>query len=154
MIFGGGNDTINADTAGNNVIVSGLSTGRTGAPTAPFLSGGGGNNIYIAGSVDCALAPQAPSGRLDYETLRGVDDLWAMGLGGASDAMNAAALFDVATTPGAIMAGTARAIIVPGGTQSWLIVRGAGNPINTPTGINQDYVAGSAASPNYRQAIQ
>ena len=34
------------------------------------------------------------------------------------------------------------------------VVKGAGNPTNTPTGINQDYIAGSTANPNYRQAIQ
>ncbi len=61
---------------GNNVLVAGLSSGRTGAPTAPLLSGGGAN-LYIAGSVDDALAPSSPSGRLDYDTLRSMDDAWA-----------------------------------------------------------------------------
>ena len=42
----------------------------------------------------------------------------------------------------------------PGTGKSWFVVKGAGNPVNTPTGVNQDYVAGSTSSPNYRQAIQ
>jgi autotransporter-associated beta strand protein len=154
VIFGGGNDTINANTSGNNVLVAGLSTGRTGAPTAPRLSGGSGANLYIAGSVDDTLAPQAPSGRLDYDTLRAMDDLWAAGLGGMTDAMSAAALFSVVNTPGAILTGSARATILLGSGHNWFIVKGTGNPVNTPTGNNADYVAGSTASPNYRQAVQ
>jgi autotransporter-associated beta strand protein len=154
VIFGGGNDSIQADTSGNNIIVSGLSTGRTGAPTAPRLSAGDGDNIFIAGSVDCALDAAAASGRLDYATLRSVDDLWATGLGGLTDAMSVAALFNMANTPGAILTGTARAIIVPGSGPSWFVVKGTRNPVNTPTGNNTDYVAGPTASPNYRQTIQ
>jgi hypothetical protein len=154
VIFGGGNDTINADTSGNNVIVAGLSTGKTGAPTAPRQSAGSGANLFIAGSVDGTLAPLAASGRLDYDTLRSMDDLWASGLGGMTDAMNAAALFSVVNTPGAILTGTARATILPGSGKSWFIVKGAANPVNTPTGNNADYVAGSTANPSYRQAVQ
>jgi hypothetical protein len=104
--------------------------------------------------VDCTLAPLAPSGRLDYATLRAMDDLWATGAGGMADAMNAAALFSVANTPGAIQAGTARAVIIPGSARSWFLVKGATNPSNTPTGSDQDYVIGSTANPSYRQAIQ
>src|SRR5205807_252285 len=37
VIFGGGNDSLVASTSGNNVVVAGLSTGKTGAPTAPRL---------------------------------------------------------------------------------------------------------------------
>jgi len=154
VIFGGGNDNINADSSGNNVIVAGLSTGKTGAPTGPRISGGSGSNLYIAGSVDCALAPLAPSGRLDYATLRAMDDLWALGMGGMADAMSTAALFSVANTAGAIQTGTARATITSGSGKSWYLVKGAGNPVYSPTGINADYVTGSTGNPNYRQAIQ
>jgi hypothetical protein len=154
VIFGGGNDTIHADSNGNNVIVTGLSRGKTGAPTAPRVSTGNGSNVVIGGSVDCALAPLATSGRLDYATLRSMDDLWASGTGGEEDAMSAAALFSVANTPGAIQTGTARVIITPGRGNNWFILKGAGNPINTPTGTNQDYLNGSAAGANYRQSIQ
>ena len=83
-----------------------------------------------------------------------MDDLWASGLGGMTDAMNAAALFSVVNTPGAILTGTARATILPGSGKSWFIVKGAANPVNTPTGNNADYVAGSTANPSYRQAVQ
>jgi len=109
--------------------------------------------------VDCTLAPEAATGRLDYETLEAMDKAWAMD-GGAVGSMpyafemDAAALFSVANTPGAIMTGPARALITPGHGPSWYIVKGAGNPTNTPTGINQDYVNGSMIPPNYRQAIQ
>ena len=154
VIFGGGNDNIAALTSGNNVLVAGLSTGKTGAPTAPLLSGGSGKNLYITGSVDCALAPMVSTGRLDYEALSAIDNLWAMGMGGAADAMSVAALFSVVNTPGAILTGTARATILPGSGQSWFIVKGTGNPVNTPTGTNTDYIAGSTVSPNFRQAIQ
>jgi Putative Ig domain/Bacterial Ig domain len=154
VIFGGGNDNISARTSGNNVIVLGLSKGMTGTATSPRVSLGGGANIYIAGSVDGTLAPLAPSGRLDYSTLRAMDDLWASGTGGLPDALSAAALFSVVNTPGAIQVGTARAFIKPANGPSWLIVKGASNPSNTPTGINNDHVSGSASRPNYRQAIQ
>jgi len=154
VIFGGGNDIINAGTSGNNVIVGGLSTGKTGAPTAPQMSAGKGANLFIAGDLDCTLAPLAPSGRLDYATLRSMDDLWASGAGGMADAMDEAALFSVVNTPGAIMTGTARAVITPGSGKSWYIVKGAGNPVTTPAGLNADYVAGSTAGSSYRQAIQ
>jgi hypothetical protein len=60
----GPNDILMANTTGNNMLVAGLSTGKTGAPAAPRLSSGSGSNLFIAGSVDCALAPLAPSGRL------------------------------------------------------------------------------------------
>ena len=75
VIFGGGNDIIAANTSGNNVIVAGLSTGKTGR-AAPLrrCTGGSGDNIFIAGYVDCTLAPLATTGRLDYETLRAMDD--------------------------------------------------------------------------------
>jgi uncharacterized repeat protein (TIGR03803 family) len=154
VIFGGGNDIMSALTSGNNVLVVGKSTGKTGSSTAPRLSGGSGNNIYVAGYVDCTLAPLAGTGRLDYESLRAVDDLWASGLGGAADAMNAAALFSVVNTPGSILTGTARSTILPGAGQSWFVVKGAGNPVNSPTGSNADYIAGATTKPNYRQAVQ
>jgi hypothetical protein len=153
VIFAGGNDNIAAMTTGNNVIVSGLSTSKTGSPTAPRISTGSGDNLIIAGSVDCTLAPPAASGRLDYATLRSVDDLWASGAGGADDAMSAAALFSVANTPGAILTGSARATIIPGRGETWYIVKGAGNPNNTPTGSNADYVGGSTGGTDYRQGI-
>ncbi len=153
VIFGDGNDCIAALTSGNNVIVAGLSTGKTGAPTAPLLSGGIGNNIYIAGDVDCALAPMVSTGRLDYAALSAIDNLWAMGMGGIDDAMSVAVLFTVVNTPGAILTGTARAAILAGNGQSWFIVKGTGNPINTPAGLNTDFIAGSTADPNYRQTI-
>jgi Bacterial Ig domain/Putative Ig domain len=154
VLLGGGNDYLAALTSGNNVIVAGRSAGRTGAPSAPRLIGGSGNNINIAGNVDCTLAPMASTGRLDYEALSAIDQLWAMGLGGVADAMSVAALFSVVNTPGAILSGTARATIIPGSGQSWFIVKGAGNPVNTPTGNNSDYIAGPTANPNYRQAVQ
>jgi hypothetical protein len=154
VLLGGGNDILVANTTGNNVIVAGLSTGKTGAATGPRMSAGSGSNLFIAGFVDCALAPLAPSGRLDYATLRSMDDLWASGMGGAADAMSAAALFSVANTPGAILTGTARAIVAPGRGPSWFLVKGVSNPANTPTGLNADYVVGSAANHNYRQSIQ
>jgi len=156
VLFGGGNDNLVAATSGNNVIVAGLSTGKTGAPTAPKMTGGSGANLFIAGYVDCTLAPLAPSGRLDYATLRSMDDLWASAMGGMADAdsMSPAALYSVANTPGAIQTGTARATITPGRGQNWFFVKGAANPVNTPTGINADYVTGSTADPSYRQAIQ
>jgi uncharacterized repeat protein (TIGR03803 family) len=155
VLFGGGNDLLSANTSGNNVLVAGLSTGKTGAATAPRLSSsGGGANVFLAGYVDCTLSPLAPSGRLDYASLRAMDDLWAAGAGGMTDAMNAAALFSVANTPGAISTGTARAVIIPGSGKNWFLVKGAGNPSNTPTGSDQDYVIGSTANPSYRQAIQ
>jgi hypothetical protein len=75
-------------------------------------------------------------------------------MGGVSDAINAAALFSVASTPGAILTGSARATIIPGTGKNWYLVKGLVNPSNTPTGNNQDYVIGSTANPNYRQAIQ
>jgi Putative Ig domain/Bacterial Ig domain len=153
VIFGGGNDSIAAMTSGNNVLVAGLSSGKTAPRTAPQLSGGSGANVFIAGSVDGTLAPLAASGRLDYATLRAMDDLWASGAGDANDAMNAAALFDVANTLGAIPVGTARAVIVPGSGQSWLVAKGGSNPSNTPTAVNNDYVAASSATRYYRQAI-
>src|SRR5262249_11324739 len=106
-----------------------------------------------ASYVDATLAPQAATGRLDYETLRVMDDLWASGLGGVGDAMSAAALFSVVNTPGAILVGTARATIVPGSGPGWFIVKGGSNPANSPAAANSDYVAASPASPNYRQAI-
>ena len=34
------------------------------------------------------------------------------------------------------------------------IVKGTTNPSNSPTGQNQDFIAGPVTSPNYRQAIQ
>src|SRR5205807_2039911 len=111
---------------------------------APKLSSrGGGSNLFIAGYVDCTLAPlatmaPASTGRLDYETLRAMDDLWASGMGGMTDAMSAAALYSVAGTPGAIQTGSARAIIMPGSGKSWFLIKGADNPSNTPTGSNQD----------------
>jgi hypothetical protein len=158
VIFGGGNDSISALTSGNNVIVAGLSTGKTGAPTAPRIYGGSGANIYIAGYVDCTLAPNsshmppgANTGRLDYEALRAIDDFWASSAGGMSGAMSDDALYSVAT---AIQLGTARATIIPGSGHGWFLTKGTTNPTNTPTGINSDYVAASSASPNYRQAIQ
>jgi hypothetical protein len=154
VIFGGGNDNLNAGTSGNNVLVAGLSTGKTGSPTAPRLSSGNGANLFLGGFVDCTLAPLAPSGRLDYATLRSMDDLWAAGTGGGADAMTAAALFSVASTPGAILTGTARATLSGGPGKNWYIVKGASNPVNTPSGLNADYVLGSTASPSYRQAIQ
>jgi hypothetical protein len=164
VIFGGGNDNISAGTSGNNVIVAGLSTGKTGAPNAPRMSGGSGKNIYIAGFVDCTLVdpaktPLASTGRLDYEALRIMDDFWATTSGGLAGAMSDDALFSIVNTPGAIMTGTARATIVPGSGQSWFIVKGANNPVNTPTGLNQDFVAAqyqptTPSSSNYRQAIQ
>jgi hypothetical protein len=104
--------------------------------------------------VDCALAPLARSGRLDYVTLRSMDDLWASGAGGLADAMTEAALFSVVNTPGAILTGTARAMIVPGSGKNWYIVKGAGNPVNTPAGLSADYIAGSTAGASYRQVIQ
>jgi len=154
VIFGGGNDTINAGTSGNNVIVAGLSTGKTGAPTAPRISAGGGANLLIAGSVDCTLAPMATSGRLDYAALQSIDDLWASGPGGVADAMSVAALFSVANTPGAILTGSARATITSGSTKNWYVLKGPGNPVNTPAGLNSDYLAGVPGSASYRQAIQ
>jgi hypothetical protein len=150
VVFGGGNDQI-ALGNGNNVIVGGLSTGKTGAPTAPQWSVGKGANLFIAGDIDCALAPLAPFGRLDYATLRSMDDVWASGSGGATDAMSAAALFSVVNTPGAILAGTARAVITSGGGKTWYILKGASNP--TAAAPDRDYVTGSASSPSYRQAI-
>jgi hypothetical protein len=156
VIFGGGNDIINALTSGNNVLVVGKSMGKTGSPTAPRLSGGTGNNIYIAGFIDCTLAPLASTGRLDYEALRAIDDMWASGVGGSLGAMADAALYSVVNTPGAITTGSARASIFPatGGGHNWFVVKGSSNPMNTPTGSNADYVAASPNSPNYRQAIQ
>ncbi len=67
--------------------------------------------------------------------------------------MTAAALFSVADMPGAILTGSARSNILPDSGPSWFVVKGAGNPINTPTGNNTDYIAGSAVSPNYRQVL-
>jgi glyoxylate utilization-related uncharacterized protein len=155
VIFGGGNDNISDKTSGNDVIVVGQSTGKTGAPTAPQVSTGTGSNIIIAGFVDCTLAPEAATGRLDYETLSAMDAVWASSTGGMGGAMGAAALYDVANTPGAIKTGSARAVIIPAvtGGKNWYIVKGAGNPVNTPTGLDQDYIAGSSAAPSYRQPI-
>jgi hypothetical protein len=73
------------------------SRGTTATYTSPQIAQGSGVNIYIAGSVDWTLAP---SGRLDYATLRALDNLWASGSGGLHDAMSAAALFSVANTTG------------------------------------------------------
>jgi hypothetical protein len=156
VIFGGGNDNISDKTSGNNVVVVGLSTGKTGAPTAPQVATGSGSDIVIAGFIDCTLAPLASTGRLDYESLTAIDALWATSAGGSAGAMSAPALYSVANTPGAIETGTARAVITPAGgtSKTWYVVKGAGNPNNTPTGADQDYVNGSMISPNYRQAIQ
>jgi hypothetical protein len=151
VIFGGGNDNINLGN-GDNVLVGGLSTGKSGAPTAPQWTVGKGANLIIAGEVDWALAPLAPSGRLDYATLRSMDDLWASGAGGAADAMSAAALCSVANTPGAILTGTARAVITSGSGKSWYILKGASNP--STAALDSDYVSGSTGNPSYRQAIQ
>jgi uncharacterized repeat protein (TIGR03803 family) len=155
VIFGGGNDNVSDKTTGNDVIVSGLCMGQTGAPSAPQMTGGTGSNIFIAGYVDCTLAPTATDGRLDYETLSAMDALWASSGGGVTGAMNAPALFSVANMPQAIQTGPARAVIIPAttGGKNWYIVRGANNPTNTPTGANGDYIAGSTNSPNYRQTI-
>jgi fibronectin-binding autotransporter adhesin len=157
VIFGGGNDIIVANTSGNNVIVEGLSTGKTGAPAAPQMSAGRGANIFIAGDLGCSLAPMSASGRFDYATLRAIDDAWAAGtMGGMADAMlpGTIDLFNAANTPGDIMTGTARAVITPGTGKSWFVVKGANNPVNTPAGLDTDYVAGSTANPNFRQAIK
>jgi hypothetical protein len=154
VIFGGGNDSISVNTTGNNVLVAGLSTGPTWGANGPRLTAGSGDNLFIAGSLDCTLAPLAPSGRFDYATLRSLDDLWAAGSGGMADAMNAAALFSVASTPGEIMTGSARALILAGSGQNWFVVKGDHNPVNTPGGMDTDYVGASTASPSYRQAIQ
>ena len=155
VIFGGGNDNLSAMTSGNNVLVGGLSTGKTGALAAPKMAAGAGSNIFIAGSVDWTLAPLASTGRLDYETLAAMDVLWASGSGGQPDALSAAALYSVVNTPGAIQIGTARALITPAVTgKNWYIVKGTSNPSNTPTGLNQDYIAGSTLAPDYRQATQ
>jgi hypothetical protein len=151
VIFGGGNDRITANTTGNDVLVAGLSTGSSWSPSGPRLTGGSGNNLFIAGSLDCTLAP---SGRFDYATLRSMDDVWASGSGGVADAMNAAALFSVANTPGAIMTGSARAVIQSGSGQNWFVVKGNHNPTNTPGGMDVDYVGASPFAPSYRQAIQ
>jgi hypothetical protein len=73
-----------------------------------------------------------------------------------ADAMNGAALdlFNAANTPGSIMTGTARAVITSSTGKTWYVVKGGSNPVNTPTGLDADYVTGSTANPNYRQGIK
>jgi hypothetical protein len=157
VIFGGGNDIINANTTGNNVVVVGVSTGKTGSPSTPQVSLGKGANIVIGGDLSCATAPSSASGLFDYATLRAIDDAWAAGtMGGMADAMQPGTidLFHAANTPGEIMTGTARAVITSGTGKTWYVVKGASNPVNTPSGLNSDYVTGSTGSPNYRQGIQ